>query len=345
MQFLLENGADPNGFYTYDNKHVSYLERIAHSSLDTDLAEFLINWGADVNGYTTNSDKDQITPIYACAAHHRISQDAASAMAQLFIEHGAFLENKDHWGYTPFLKAIDMKSYRMINVLADGGANLSAKTKQGKNALQIALDKNDLQLYKHIQDIMARGQQPSQYQPSKPQTQRRTSESGGNASGDDELVTFEQNTNKKSTTNKQARLQEISDFLKTVKEAGLTERKGLRIVTEIMNNIKTMSISERSSKAKESVSFLEKAISLQEPSKILPKMKNCTQEEKELFNDALQIKKTQKERFLDAVRIYTVERELTQEDWDKIVKNMNSSQDLDESVSEIWDRVVEACSK
>ena len=45
--------------------------------------------------------------------------------------------------------------------MAANGANINARNDAGKNALQIAIEKKDVQLYKHIQDINARGQQPS----------------------------------------------------------------------------------------------------------------------------------------------------------------------------------------
>ncbi len=333
MQLLLENGADPNGFYTYDNKHVSYLERIVHSSLDADLVEYLINWGADVNGYT-NSDKNQITPIFACAARHRISQDAASALAQILIEHGAFLESKDSRGYTPFLKAIDMDSYRMIDVLADGGANLNAKNKQGKNALQIALDKNDLQLYKHIQDIMERGQQPSKYQSFNPQTQRRTTESVDNASSDDELVTFENQTNKK------ARIQELNNFNDVVIKATRAERKAYEPYnTYTKEHPDTIAIADRSKLFKDIVDALKQIKVSLEPQALLSDLEHVTFDEKEICSDLLQVMNTRYDKMIESYSLFALNRDLTSEELQKAKVLQEEIQSLGQSVIDISGRV------
>lgn len=352
MQVLLENGADIAGFYSYDNMHISYLEYVMNmhtvlgdASVIIDLAQFLLDWGADINGTSDYSGGRKFYPMDSYPSSiNDVYENADCVRAQFLLEHGAYMENKGPDGNTPFLRAVSYKFVKLMNLLADNGANINAKDKKGRNALQIALDSRDLQFYKEVQDIMARGQQPSQYQPSQPQTQRHPAESGDNASGD-ELIIIENTTNKNPASNKQARLQETHDFLQTIKNAELEERKGLTELTKIMRNMDTMSASERSAKVNGCIRSFEKAIEQLEPSKILPKLKNCTQEEKDLFHDALQIKITKKERFLEGVRVYASEHKLTPEDYEKATKSMNSSLDMEESESEIWNRVIEACSK
>lgn len=333
MQLLLENGADPSGFYTHDNKHISYLELIAHSTRDADLTQFLIDWGADVNGYTDKSNDDKVTPIYTCAASHRISQDAASVMAQLLIEHGAFLESKDYWGYTPFLKAVDMGSYRVIDVLADGGANLNAKNKQGKNALQIALDKNDLQLYKHVEDIMARGQQPSQYQPSKPQTSRQTNPANEKDEQSGDLVVFEN-----ESFNQNARRQEFNDFFDIVDKAIIAENKANKEFNEKMGK-SPMTIEVRSAEGKRMLEAMNKIKASIEPQKLLPKINHFSPDEKEICGDLLQVMNTRYEKLISFHEYLSLERELSAEEQEKSWALFDDAKTLKQNINEILKRM------
>ena len=57
------------------------------------------------------------------------------------------------------------KADSFIDLLADHGANVFAKDENGKNAVEIALEKKDLDFYKHMKAIMDRGNQPSNYTP------------------------------------------------------------------------------------------------------------------------------------------------------------------------------------
>lgn len=353
MQFLLENGADVTGFYMYDNRHISYFEYVMslnclnHVYDNIDLAQFLLDWGADINGSSDRGkvgDKNFPLDNFPSSIND-VYEDDDCVRVQFLLEHGAYTENRGFDGNTPFLRAVEYKFVRVMNVLADGGANINAKDKKGRNALQIALDSRDLQFYKQVEELMNRGQQPSQYQPPKPQTQHRTSEGGGNASGDDELVTFENKSNQGRTTNKQARLQEIHDVLEIVQEAEINENKGVNGLLKLMKTMDTMPINERVAKVNEVLVFLDKSLTQAEPSKLLPKLKDCTLEEQEIFSDALQIKKTRRERLVDGVRIYALERELTQEDLQKAVNLMSSSMELHENESESWKRVIEVCNR
>ena len=76
---------------------------------------------------------------------------------------GANIEEKSkRTGNTIYLDAVNERCYNLMDYMAANGANINARNDAGKNALQIAIEKKDVQLYKHIQDINARGQQPSQ---------------------------------------------------------------------------------------------------------------------------------------------------------------------------------------
>lgn len=168
MQFLLENGADVTGYHVYDRAYkkdyyISYIV-IAAANADTELVTYLHNWGADISskGYW---DRDYYTPftayIYACWWSSRKANEAY-ALTSYLLSQGANIDEPlvfHKVRYTPFLLAVDWKWYEMVDILADNGANIYAKDSRGRNALKIALDKEDLQLYKHVQDLMNRGQQ------------------------------------------------------------------------------------------------------------------------------------------------------------------------------------------
>ncbi len=165
LKFLRQNGADVNGYYDYKNNRVCYLECATRDSYNADatIIQFLLNEGADVNGYTSRNDGVKVMAIDNCA---KTGSERSIPVTQLLIEKGAYLENKDAEGFTPFLKSIDRKNVVMAKVFADGGADLSAKDKKGRDGLQIAIDNNNLQLYKDVQEVMNQGQKPSKYRPS-----------------------------------------------------------------------------------------------------------------------------------------------------------------------------------
>lgn len=168
MQFLLENGADVTGYHVYDrfykkDYYISYIV-LAAAKADTELVTYLHNWGADISsqGYWK---LDYYTPIAALMDECRGNWNArygAYTLIPYLLSQGANIDEKIKLGnlrYTPFLLTVDLRWYEMMDILADNGANIYAKDSRGRNALKIVLDKEDLQLYKHVQDLMNRGQQ------------------------------------------------------------------------------------------------------------------------------------------------------------------------------------------
>lgn len=68
MDFLCENGAEINGFYTYENKHVSYLERVTDSQwTNVDDMQYLLDKGADVNGFTVDNTGTKQSSLDCCS--------------------------------------------------------------------------------------------------------------------------------------------------------------------------------------------------------------------------------------------------------------------------------------
>ena len=188
MQFLLERGANVNGYYTFDGKYVCYIVRAAEGHLksyrsDPELIKYLHEWGANINGIDTSDGRygrrNALNAIIARAAE--FSQDSGDiACARYLVENGINLDHvQSQEGsitvalHTPFLAAVRMKWYDMAQLLADYGANLNAKDPKGKTALDIALEKQDLQYYKQIKSIIDRGQQPSKYQETRPASKQQ----------------------------------------------------------------------------------------------------------------------------------------------------------------------------
>lgn len=343
MQFLLENGADITGFYMYDNRHISYLEYVMslnslnHGYDNIELAQFLIDWGADINGYSDRgSVGEKNIPIDNFPSSiNDVYENDDCVRVQFLLEHGAYTENRGFDGNTPFLRAVEYKFVKLMNLLADGGANINAKDKKGRNALQIALDKNDLQLYKEVQDIMARGQQPSQYQPSQPQTQRRTPESSSNVSGDDELILVEKNTNQK------ANIQELNKVFDILIQASKDETNALNEFNSYTSKInpEKITVADRSIPSQKMVDAMKRIKESTNPQKVLAGMEHCTLEEKDTFSDLLQIMCTRYEKVIGYFSILATERDLTSTEKQQVKSMMAESQSLQKSIDDIWTRI------
>ena len=333
MQLLLENGADVNGYYSYKNHFISYMERITDAHGEIELLQFFINWGADVNCASDRKDGRKRYPIDNSTERHAWDNED-SVITQFLIDHGAYTENKDSDGRTPFLRVVGGRKIKLMNVLADGGANINARDNRGQNALQIALDLQDLQFYKQVQDIMERGQQPSQYQPSKPQSQRRTSESSGNASGDDDLISFENNTDQK------ARIQELNNFNDVIIKAPRAERKAYEPFNQyIKEHPDTITITDRSALSKNLVDALIKIKVSLEPQALLSNLNHLSFDEKETCSDLLQVMNTRYDKMIDIYSLLALNRDLTQEEQGKIKILQEEIQTLGQSVIDISGRV------
>lgn len=333
MQFLLENGANVNGYYSYKNHFISYMERITDAHGEIELLQFFINWGADVNCASDRKDGRKRYPIDNSTESHAWDNED-SAITQFLIDHGAYTENKDSDGRTPFLRVVSGRKIKLMNVLADGGADINAKDNRGQNALQIALDMNDLQLYKEVQDIMNRGQQPSQYQPSKPQTQHRTSENGGNASEDDELVTFE------NKSNQNTRIQELNNFNDVVIKAARAERKANEPLDRYMKDHPGVaSGAEYSTIIKNYVDAVKKIKDSVNPENLLGNLSHLSFDEKEICGDLLQVMNTRYDKMIEIYSRFALNRDFTPEELDKMKTLQDEIETLGQSVIDISGRV------
>lgn len=342
MRFLIENGADLSGFYTYENKFVSYMVYATSRRNRVELANFLIELGADVNIPSDDGlgQSGKFYPMDNCVAscphgHIALFSNEIHELASFLINQGAYTENKVYNGYTPFLCAADNKDVKLLNILANGGANINARDDKGRNALQIALDGKNLQFYREVEAVMARGQQPSQYQPSQPQTQRRPAESGGNVSGDDELILVEKNTNQK------ANIQELNKVFDILIQASKDETNALNEFNSYTSKInpEKITVADRSIPSQKMVDAMKRIKESTNPQKVLAGMEHCTLEEKDTFSDLLQIMCTRYEKVIGYFSILATERDLTSTEKQQVKSMMAESQSLQKSIDDIWTRI------
>lgn len=162
LQFLLEQGADVDGFYDFDNNRISYIVSAAGNN-DVELVKLLHECGAKINSMSKDRDGsyNAVNSIV-----HNYQYYPSEELLRYLVAEGINLDVKRD-GLTPFLFMVKQRSRQLetIEVLAECGADLSARDANGKNALQYAASQNDIQYYKFIKDIYDRGQQPNYYNP------------------------------------------------------------------------------------------------------------------------------------------------------------------------------------
>ncbi len=168
MQLLLENGADVNGFYTFKGGYLPYMVLVSYIGAKClDTLQYLHNWGADVNLRCTLQYWMQGSAVDYLIRRINYNQNDNALFAALnyLLDQGANPDGAEKNADNAFMKAVHYRNYRMIDLLAARGANVSARDRDGKNAMEYALSINDLPLYKHVKALMDRGTQPSNYTP------------------------------------------------------------------------------------------------------------------------------------------------------------------------------------
>lgn len=176
MQFLLERGANIRGWHNYRGDYRSYLDdllRYHQGIVDVSLIQYLLDWGTDVNEYSVTHDGQKTYPVDHCTSSYYIDDPRCVTTTSFLLNHGAYTENKNNYGMTPFLRAVNRNDSLIMNLLADNGANISARDNKGRTAAQIAIDNKKMNIYKEVQDIISRGQQPSKYQDKKAESQKK----------------------------------------------------------------------------------------------------------------------------------------------------------------------------
>ncbi|MDO4203182.1 MAG: ankyrin repeat domain-containing protein [Selenomonadaceae bacterium] len=162
IQFLLEQGADVDGFYDFNNNRISYIVSAAGNN-DLELVKLFHECGAKVNSMSKDRDGSyNAVNSIVCNYQYYPSEE----LLRYLVAEGINLNVKKD-GLTPFLFMVKHRSQQLgtIEVLAECGADLSARDANGQNALQYAAAQSDIKYYKFIKDIYDRGQQPGYYNP------------------------------------------------------------------------------------------------------------------------------------------------------------------------------------
>ena len=95
------------------------------------LLKWLLANGLDINSRTKTGDT---------ALHLAVEVTALDCLKEL-LSHKADMELRDYVEeLTPFMKAVQLKQITIVKLLANNGANINIKDKEGNTALQIAID-------------------------------------------------------------------------------------------------------------------------------------------------------------------------------------------------------------
>jgi len=147
---LLKEGADVNSMDTRSSQradktgllgdaplHVALTVR--RGAVECDLAEVLIDAGAQVDARNTDGD----TPLmllckYQGGSLNLIWQEEAVRIGKLMLLKGADVNSRSAKGMTPLMIASDSWNAPMVRLLLDTGANLNVTDNKGETPLMIA---------------------------------------------------------------------------------------------------------------------------------------------------------------------------------------------------------------
>ncbi|UJH92801.1 ankyrin repeat domain-containing protein [Antarcticibacterium sp. 1MA-6-2] len=128
VRLLVNNGADVN--------LKGYLEftpiRVAAQNGHMDIVRFLSENGAEID----TKARDGATPLEHAASKGHFE------IVKYIVENGADVNNINAEGDFPIGEAAKSGHLTIIQLLIDNGANLSLKNNQGKNAFELAKEKN-----------------------------------------------------------------------------------------------------------------------------------------------------------------------------------------------------------
>jgi ankyrin repeat protein len=107
----------------------------------TNAVAFLISQGADVN----DKGFEEMTPLADMASAWGLrDDDRCVAVARILLEHGAKIDPVDVYGKTPMLWAAESGKPRLVQVLLEHGADMTARVPRGvaraKTALHLAVE-------------------------------------------------------------------------------------------------------------------------------------------------------------------------------------------------------------
>jgi ankyrin repeat protein len=123
IPILISFGADPDG------KRGNFRFSPLCFASNADVAEILINYGADVHLRNENG----FTPLHLLAEQGKV--EAAEAL----LKHGAEIDARDKWGKTPLHYASEYGQADMVEFLLEKGAAINARDERGMTAINRAV--------------------------------------------------------------------------------------------------------------------------------------------------------------------------------------------------------------
>jgi len=102
-----------------------------------EVVEFLLAQGADPNAAARNPMR--VTSLHAAVAHHQA--DAALAIAERLLTHGANANAAQQSGWMPLHEASARGQDRLVTLLLSHGAEINARNDDGKTPLSLAIEK------------------------------------------------------------------------------------------------------------------------------------------------------------------------------------------------------------
>lgn len=144
---ILESGANVNAINNFMRAYVNGYTPVMYATINNDkeLAELLINYGADINMKCTGRHAGQ-TSLMLAAEHN------SKETAELLIQHGADVNVKTEWcGYedcTALMFAAWYGAKETAELLIKYGADVNAVRKDGRTALMFAVLGNKKEIVK-----------------------------------------------------------------------------------------------------------------------------------------------------------------------------------------------------
>ncbi|WP_027407251.1 ankyrin repeat domain-containing protein [Anaerovibrio sp. RM50] len=298
MQFLLENGADVRGYYQFNNNFEAYIVSAAYKA-DLGLLEYLHNWGADINLKSSRLNDNALNRLMERVESLSFYPAATYDCAKYLVDNGINIDNisKSLYGSRPFITASRNHLYDLVDLFADNGANINIKDTYGKTAMDIAIDRKDLETVKYLQNVMARGQQPSKYQEAK-------TASDAAAVKNKEVVSYSKHITKAMIAGNEAQ--------------------------DLLNNagvpVQQIPLQDRVKIAKKMLGKLNESIKIIDENKL--QLTKCTPEEKEKMTSWENGVKSLSMKQREYVMILAENRELTHEDYEQVISYMEEANNI-----------------
>ncbi len=151
-------------------KHAEYAEYVSNYPLDPIMPNSCDNCSSRsgkvqlnievvktllANGAELMADDKGVTPlmdVFALGNRHpfntiqKAKKENIIALAQTYLDYGANVEARDHWGRTPLMYAVANRVFEGVQLLLTNGANVNAKDNEGRTALFYAYSSEIIEL-------------------------------------------------------------------------------------------------------------------------------------------------------------------------------------------------------